>query len=68
VNREYELFRRLPDGSPIWCDHVFGLEAARLKLAEIAKETTEECYALHLPTHEIVLRLNVKSPGQDRQR
>jgi hypothetical protein len=62
MNREYEPFSRLPDGSPIWCAHVFGIEAARLKLEEIAKETTEECYALYLPTHKVVLRLNVKSP------
>jgi hypothetical protein len=42
-----------------WRDHMIGLEIARLKLAEIAKDTTEECFAVFLPTRESVLRLNV---------
>jgi hypothetical protein len=66
MNREYELFKKLPDGSPIWCDHVTGLEIARLKLAEIAKDTTDECFAMYLPTKEIVLRMNVSSSEEKR--
>ncbi len=59
MDREYELFERLTDGSPIWHGSVTGLRDARLKLQEIAKTTTNECLAIYLPTGEIVARLNV---------
>jgi hypothetical protein len=68
VNREYELFRKLPDGAPIRCDHANGLEKARLKLEEISKETTDECFAMYLPTKKIVLRLNVKFSDEHGER
>jgi hypothetical protein len=58
VDQEYELFEQLPDGSPIWRGHVQGLRNARAKLEEIAGKTTNECFAIHLPTKEIVVHLN----------
>jgi hypothetical protein len=66
VNREYELFEKLPDGSPIWRGHVVGLQYAQLKLTEIAKATTNECFAMHLPTKEVVLRLNGGSSAENQ--
>ena len=49
----------LTDGSPMWRGQASGLRDVRLKLQEIAKNTTNECFAMHLPTKEIVARLNV---------
>ncbi len=56
--REYDLFERLPDGAPIWRGRASGLNDANAKLRDIASNTSNECFALYLPTKEIVLRLN----------
>jgi hypothetical protein len=66
VTREYELFEQFADGSPIWRGHVVGLQYARLKLTEIAQATTNECFAMHLPTKEVVLRLNGGSSSENQ--
>lgn len=62
LEREYEIFEQLPDGSPIWRGHASGLPSVRLKLQELARTTTNECFAMYLPTKEVVARLNVKMP------
>src|ERR1700746_784282 len=63
MNREYDLFERLRDDSVLWRGHVSGLESARLKLTEIVKETENECFVMHLPTKEIVIRMNLTQNG-----
>jgi hypothetical protein len=59
MEREYELFETLPDGSPMWRGHASGLNSVRQQLQRIARETKNECFAIYLPTREIVARLNV---------
>jgi len=59
MEREYELFELLADGSPMWRGQGSGLRDVRVKLQEIARTTTNECFAMYLPTREIVARLNV---------
>lgn len=61
MEREYELFELLADGSPMWRAHASGLREVRVKLQEIAKTTPNECVAMHLPTKEIVARLNISA-------
>ena len=61
MEREYELFELLADGSPMWRGQASGLRDVRLKLKEIAKNTTSECFAMHLQTKEIVARLNIRA-------
>jgi len=56
--REYDLFERLPDGSPIWRGRASGLNDANAKLRNIANGTSNECFALYLPTKEVVVRFN----------
>jgi hypothetical protein len=56
VNRDYELFEQLPDGSPLWHSHVQGLLEAQQELVEMSKTTKNECFAIHLKTKEIVVR------------
>lgn len=65
MEREYELFELLADGTPMWRAHASGLRDVRVKLQEIAKTTPNECVAIYLPTKEVVARLNVgASPGK----
>jgi hypothetical protein len=59
MEREYELFEKTADGDPLWRGHASGLQEVRLKLQEISRSTTNECFAMYLPTKEIVARLNV---------
>ena len=58
MNRDYDLFERLPDGSLVWRSFVNGLENARVKLQELAKHTKNECFAMHVASKEVVFREN----------
>lgn len=60
MQREYDLFERLPGGLPLWCGHVSGLDELRIKLREIAESTTNGCFAVHLSTMEVVGLANVE--------
>jgi hypothetical protein len=62
LNREYDIFERLPDGKDLWKDYVVGLEETRRKLQELAAKSKNEHYAIHTPTKEIVARANVPKP------
>ena len=59
VNREYDIFEQFPDGLPIWRGYASGLSAAGAKLAELAKQTSNECFLICIPTKEVIARLNV---------
>src|SRR6185312_14273907 len=59
MEREYDLFERLPNGSPMWPGHASGLHDVRQQLQHIAGETKNECFAMYLPTKEVVARLNI---------
>jgi hypothetical protein len=59
--REYDLFEQLPDGSPVWRGHAIGRDDAEAKLRSVASSTPNECFALYLPTKEVILRLNASA-------
>jgi hypothetical protein len=63
MERDYDLFERLADGTPMWRGHASGLHDARRQLRERSKTTQNECFAMHLPTKEIVARVNVRTAG-----
>ena len=45
-----------------------GLTSARQQLQELAGTTRNECFVVHLPTKEVVARLNLRSfPGLGRK-
>jgi hypothetical protein len=67
VDREYDIFEKFPDGFPVWRGFASGLVNASLKLAQIAKQTTNECFMVCLPSKEIVARLNVPA-GELREK
>jgi hypothetical protein len=54
VNREYDIFEKFPDGSHIWRAYVRGLVEARAQVARLSETSTNEFYAMHTPTKEIV--------------
>ncbi|MGH9688493.1 MAG: hypothetical protein ACRD5K_15525 [Candidatus Acidiferrales bacterium] len=60
MEREYDLFE-VSEGGPVWRGRAAGLLEARAKLLEISHKASNECFAMHLPTNEIVARLNVRT-------
>jgi hypothetical protein len=59
VNRDYDIFEKLPGGSPVWREMVVGRDNARLKMQGHAKLSSNEFFAIHTPTQEIIARDNV---------
>lgn len=56
MNRDYDLFEKLPDGSDLWRRHVHGLLEAHQEVVEMSKTTKNDCFAMHLKTKEIIAR------------
>jgi hypothetical protein len=63
VDREYDIFEKLPDGSVMWCAFVRGVENAARRLTELGAASPNEHFAIHTPSREIVARVNV--PASD---
>jgi hypothetical protein len=56
VNRKYDIFECLPDGSVLWRGTALGLMATRTTLLNLAKEFPNEFFAILIETGEIVFR------------
>jgi hypothetical protein len=54
VHREYDVFEIFPDGAHIWRAFVRGLLEARARVVELSQASSNEFYAIHTPTKEIV--------------
>jgi hypothetical protein len=63
VDRQYDLFEILPDGSPVWRVTITGHQSAIEKLQELAKQTANEVRAMHLPTKTLIAAMNAREPG-----
>lgn len=50
----------------MWRGQASGLLDARRQLFDLSKTTRNECFAVHLPTKEIVARVNVRSVSGDK--
>jgi hypothetical protein len=61
MNREYDAFEVLPDGSLIWKATITGHEDAIKKLKEVAKDNTNEFRLMHLPSKTVIATINAKS-------
>jgi hypothetical protein len=59
MDLEYDLFERMSDGSLSWKGFTKGLEDARLRLARLATETTNECFAVNVATGNVVDRAKI---------
>jgi len=58
MEREYEIFERLPNGEVTWRGTGHGLEDARRKIEQFAKKTSNELFAIHLSSRQVVARIN----------
>jgi hypothetical protein len=58
MNREYDLFEELPDGSILWRAVAQGLESALAKLKELGSISPNQHFAMHTPTKTVVGRVN----------
>lgn len=59
MNRVYEIFEVLPNGSPQRVTVVPGLEYAKARLRELATNTANECFASDARTRQVVALINV---------
>lgn len=64
---QYDVFEVLPNGSMEQRASVSGLEAAWQDLYELAKHTSNECFAIHAETRQVVAQVNVP-PAIERAR
>lgn len=68
VDRSYDLFEILPDGSPLWKCAVAGHENAVQQLRELAKHTDNEVRIMHLATNTLIAVLNAPPHSGDTPR
>jgi hypothetical protein len=64
MERCYDIFEKMPDGSMVWRGVVTGYENAIAALKELATETSNELHLLHLSTHSVVATINENSLKQ----
>jgi hypothetical protein len=57
LNREYDIFEKLPDGGLLWRAVVIGHENAIAKLREVAAKTENECFVMYVPTNAVIATL-----------
>jgi|HubBroStandDraft_1064217.scaffolds.fasta_scaffold01108_14 hypothetical protein len=60
MEREYDLFEVLPDGTAVWREAVAGHETAIRKLHELSARTTNEVRVMHLQTNTLIALKNVR--------
>ena len=58
MEREYDIFERLPDASTRCLTRVHGTLHVRSVLEQRGKQTTNECFAKNIRTGEIIARVN----------
>jgi len=60
MERDYDIFERLPDASLRCLVRVHGTLHVPKVLEERGKQTTNECFAMNIRTREIFARVNHK--------
>jgi len=60
MDRDYDLFEILPDGTPMWREAVTGHENAIKRLHELSARTANEVRVMHLPTDTLIAQKNVR--------
>jgi hypothetical protein len=58
VDRNYDIFEILSDGSLVWRAALHGRDDAIRKLHEIGKDTKNEVRVMHVPTNTIIATTN----------
>jgi hypothetical protein len=60
MERDYDLFEVLPDGTAMWREAVTGHENAVRKLEGLSARTKNEVRVMHLPTNALIAVKNVR--------
>lgn len=60
MERDYDLFEVLPDGSAIWKEAVHGHENAIRKLRELSVRTKNEVRLMHVLSNTLIAAMNVR--------
>ena len=66
MDREYEIFECLSDGTVMWCARAAGLREARLKLEGLVRDTGKDYFAMHLLTRDIVFAADISKVTSER--
>jgi hypothetical protein len=70
VERTYDIFERLPDGTMLWVAAVQGHEEAILKLKWWGEKRSNEFRLMHVSTNSLIAAVNVpkqpSSKGEQR--
>ena len=66
MERDYDLFEVLPDGSLIWKETVHGHENSIRRLLELSKRTSNEVRVMHILTNTLIASMN--GPKAQRSR
>ena len=61
MNRVYDAFEVLPNGTLIWRATVTGHEDAVKKLEQLAKDSPNEFRLMHIPSKTLIATINCKS-------
>ena len=64
MDREYDLFERMTDGSLNWRGFAQGVEEARQRLHRLTAETGHDCFGVNLPTNDVI---GVNQPADARR-
>ncbi len=59
MERKYDLFEILPDGSPMWLAAVTGRENALIELRALAADTENEVRMMDILSNSIIAAINV---------
>lgn len=54
MRHEYDLFEKFPDGSSLWRASAKGLESARHHLADLARHSSNQFYAINVVSGKVV--------------
>jgi len=59
VERTYDIFEQLPDGTMLWVTAVQGHDEAILSLKWWGEKRSNEFRLMHIPTNAVIAKVNV---------
>jgi hypothetical protein len=62
MDRQYDIFEILPDGSPLWKATIAGHEKAISTLQQLAVQTENEVRVMHIGTNTFIASINAPAP------
>jgi hypothetical protein len=60
MDREYDIFEKLPDGTLMWRTVATGHDNAISVVKKLATDSPHEFQVIHLPTKAVIARINQK--------